>query len=68
MSVRVNTKISERSNDWLDKKSVEMAVSKSALINIAIEQYRTQTEVIDVLPQIMAELEKQGIKLTNLIT
>lgn len=66
MAVRVNTKISDRSNDWLDKKSIEMAISKSALINIAIEQYRTQTEVIDVLPQLMAELEKQGIKLTSL--
>lgn len=66
MAHRVNTKISDRSNEWLDKKSVEMSVSKSALINIAIEQYRTQTEVLDVLPQLMAELEKQGIKLTSL--
>lgn len=66
MPVRVNTKISERSNTWLDKKSLEMAVSKSALINIAIEQYRTQTEMMDVLPQMIEELEKQGIKLTSL--
>lgn len=66
MAVRVNTKISDRSNAWLDKKSEEMAVSKSALINIAIEQYRAQTEIIDVLPQMIAELEKQGIELNSI--
>lgn len=66
MAVRVNTKISDKSNDWLDKKSLEMAVSKSALINIAIEHYRMQMEVLDVLPQMLEELEKQGIKITSL--
>lgn len=61
--VRVNTRISAKTNAWLDQKSEEMALSKSALINLALESYRTQTEVIDVMPRIMEELEKQGIKI-----
>lgn len=40
--VRVNTTISHSTNEWLNKKSKEMALTKSALINIAIENYRKQ--------------------------
>ena len=63
MAVRVNTKISDRANKWLDKMSEEMALTKSALINIAIENYIKETEVIHGLPKMISELEKQGIKL-----
>lgn len=61
--VRVNTKISARSNEWLDKKSSEMALSKSALINIAIESFIEKTEIVHGLPKIMKQLEEQGIRL-----
>ena len=63
MPVRVNTKISDRSNEWLDRKAEEMALSKSALINLAIETYRTQVEVMDVMPQLRERLKQQGIEL-----
>lgn len=59
--VRVNTRISKKANDWLDNKSVEMALTKSALINLAIENYIKETEVIHGMPEIIAELKKQGI-------
>lgn len=63
MAVRVNTRISDRANEWLDKQSVEMALTKSALINLAVENYIKETEVVYNLPKMLEELEKQGIKI-----
>ena len=63
MAVRVNTKISDRANAWLDKKSEEMALSKSALIIIGIENYIKENEVVHGLPRIIEQLEKHGVKL-----
>lgn len=48
--VRVNTQISARANEWLDKRSRETAVSKSALINMAIEQYMKESQVLEFMP------------------
>lgn len=61
--VRVNTRISARANKWLDNKSKEMAISKGALINLAIENYIKEIEVVHGLPKIVEQLEKQGVKL-----
>jgi len=64
--VRVNTRISHNANEWLDRKSEEMAISKSSLINMAIENYRKEAEVVENMPKIarmMEELEKMGIEL-----
>lgn len=61
--VRVNTRISARANEWLDKKAGEMAMSKSSLINLAIENYIKETEVVQGLPELIRQLEEQGIKL-----
>jgi len=63
MPVRVNTKISDRANKWLDEKSEEMALSKSALINIAVENYIKEMEVVQGIPKIMEELKRQGKQL-----
>lgn len=60
-AVRVNTRISARANKWLDKKSEEMAISKSALINIAIENYIKETEVVHGLPAVVEELKRLGV-------
>lgn len=61
--VRLSVKVSKRANDWLDIKSKELAISKSALISLAVENYIKETEVVYGLPKIFQELEKQGIKL-----
>ena len=63
MVVRLNTRVSDRSNEWLDKKSEEMAVSKSALVNFAIENYIREQEVVNNIPDIITKLERAGIKL-----
>lgn len=62
MPVRVNTRISDKANEWLDKKSAEMAISKSALINMAIENFIKEMEVVHTLPSLIKELEKLGVK------
>lgn len=59
--VRVNTRISSRANEWLDNRADETSLSKSALINIAIENYIKEVEVVHGLPAILKELEKQGV-------
>ena len=63
MAVRLNTRVSDKTNEWLDKKSEEMAVSKSALVNFAIESYIKETEVVHNMPSLLLQLEQAGIKL-----
>lgn len=61
--VRINTRISERANDWLDKKSKEMAISKSALVAVAVENYIKETEVVYSMPALVNELRKYGVEI-----
>jgi hypothetical protein len=61
--VRVNTRISADTNDWLDKKVQEMALTKSALINIAVENYRKEQEVTKALPDMMVKLKELGLEI-----
>ena len=61
--VRVNARISHESNKWLDERSFKTAITKSALINIAVEQYMKEVEISRGLPKIITELEKHGLKL-----
>ncbi len=42
--VRVNTRISQQANQWLDKRSEASGVSKSTLIMLAVEAYIQQQE------------------------
>lgn len=65
--VRVNARISQSANEWLEKRSAETALSKSALIALAVENYRTQIEVTEGFPRMLEELEKHGIKLDDLL-
>lgn len=62
MPVRINTRISDRANEWLDRKSLEMAVSKSALISLAVEHYIKETEAMRTLPDLLLKLDKLGLK------
>lgn len=59
MPVRVNVRISDKASEWLDRKSAEMAVSKNALINLAIETYMKETEAVYMLPNLLRQIEKQ---------
>lgn len=43
---RLNVRVSKENNDYLEKKSTETGISKSALVQIAVEQYRQQSEAV----------------------
>ena len=43
---RLNVRVSKENNDYLEKKSRETGISKSALVQIAVEQYRQQHEAV----------------------
>lgn len=59
-AVRLNTRVSADTNDWLDRKAEEMAISKSALVAIAVENYRKEVETVNALPEILKKLEEMG--------
>lgn len=61
--VRVNTRISKKLNDWLDKRSKETGYSKSTLVMLAIENYFQQIEVVERMDDMAAVYrELQEIK------
>lgn len=43
---RVNVVVADELNDWLNKRSKEMHISKTALVNLALEQYMNSYKVI----------------------
>ena len=51
--VRINTRISTRQNEWLDQKSAEMGISKSALVAVAVENYMREQTVVNDMPKLM---------------
>lgn len=62
-AVRLNTRVSRQTNEWLDQKSAEMAISKSALVAIAVENYRKEVETVNNLPLLLKKLEEMGLEL-----
>lgn len=61
--VRVNTRLSRDTHDWLERKAYEMGMNKSALINVAVENYRKESEMTRSMPQLMKKLEEYGWKM-----
>lgn len=47
--VRLNVRVSKENNEYLDKKSMQTGISKSALVQIAVEQYRQQAEAVNAM-------------------
>lgn len=46
---RLNVRVSKENNDYLEKKSMQTGISKSALVQIAVEQYRQQNEAVQAM-------------------
>lgn len=65
-SARLNTRVSQDTNEWLDRKSEEMSISKSALVAFAIENYRKEVETVNALPVLLKKLEELGIEVGDL--
>ena len=61
---RINVAIADELNDWLAVRSKEMHISKTALVNLALEQYMnsykiiSQADGIGELVKKMQEIEK----------
>lgn len=56
--VRVNTNISKKINNWLDHRSYESGISKSSLIQLALESYFNQQEAMEYLPELTKSMDK----------
>jgi len=56
--VRVNTRISAKLNEWLDKQTEETGVPKSTQIMLALENYYQQKEVMSKMHSMSEILEK----------
>lgn len=59
--VRVNSRVSEDVNDWLDTESKRTGVAKSTLIYLALEQYINQKENMKVMkqfPELLSRMEE----------
>jgi len=61
--VRLNTRVSAETNEWLDRKSEELAISKSSLIAMAVENWRKETEPVKVLPELLEKMKEMGIRI-----
>lgn len=56
--VRINTRISKKLNDWLDKQSEETGVPKSTLIYLALDSYVQQKETVDTMGLMLQKIEE----------
>lgn len=59
--VRINTRISGTSNDWLDNQSMTTGIPKSTLILLAIENYIREKDAMSMmgdLGQVVQALER----------
>lgn len=56
--VRVNTRISTKLNEWLDKQTEETGLPKSTQIMLALEQYYQQKEVMSKMNEMNEIIEK----------
>lgn len=64
-TIRVNSRVSLDANAWLDKRSIESGISKSSLIQFAIEAYiKNETEQVDT--DIAKILKEMNMKLNEL--
>lgn len=61
-TVRVNSNLSEKNNQFLDEYSNENGMTKSALINLAVEEFREKKEAMDLFkhPKVREKLKDIG--------
>lgn len=56
--VRVNSRLGYTQNEWLDNESKRTGLSKSGLIQMAVEQYITQKQALSAMGDISIVFEK----------
>lgn len=55
---RINTRISKKSNEWLDRESAETGISKSTLILLAVENFIQQKETMNAMSEMSNLVER----------
>lgn len=46
---RINTRIGQKQNKWLDRESSETGITKSALVAMAVDQYIQQKDAVEAM-------------------
>lgn len=64
--VRVNTRISQKANDWLDKESEATGVPKSTLIYLALETYISQQQSVSAITELTTKMDTVISKVDSL--
>lgn len=54
--VRVNARIGSNHNDWLDTESKRTGISKSSLIQLAVENYMMQKQSMNTFEEMLRKL------------
>jgi len=62
--VRVNTRIGEHHNKFLDDYSKQTGMSKSGLIQIAVDRFMRETQGMTTMEQLLKEVQqlKEDVK------
>lgn len=62
---RINTRIGQKQNKWLDRESEETGISKSGLMAMALDQYIQQKDAVEAMNNMhdlynkLADIEKE---------
>lgn len=56
--VRVNSRLGYTQNAWLDDESKRTGISKSSLIQLAVEQYISQKQALNAMSDMSVMIEK----------
>ena len=66
--IRINSRLGYTQNKWLDEESARTGISKSALIQMAVEQYIAQKQALNAMydmKSIVDKLESMEVMLKN---
>ena len=66
--IRINSRLGYTQNKWLDEESARTGISKSALIQMAVEQYIAQKQALNAMydmKSIVDKLESMELMLKN---
>lgn len=55
--IRVNTRIGQHHSDWLNEESERTGMSKSSIIQLAIDNYMRQNQSMSTLEQMILKIE-----------
>ena len=56
--IRINSRLGYTQNKWLDEESARTGISKSALIQMAVEQYIAQKQALNAMYDMKSIVDK----------